>query len=102
MKLQTNIPLSKEPHHLIDYSSKLLLIGSCFSENMGEKLKYYQFSTLQNPFGILFQPKSIENSVTNVINKKEYSGNDIFQLNERWHSFDAHSESPLHPWDSTV
>lgn len=92
MKLQTNIPLSKEPHHPIDYSSKLLLLGSCFSENMGEKLKYFQFSTLQNPFGILFQPKSIENSVTNAINKKEYSGNDIFQLNERWHSFDAHSE----------
>lgn len=92
MKLQTNIQLSKEPHHPINYSSKLLLLGSCFSENMGDKLKYYQFSSIQNPFGILFHPISIENSVTNGINKKEYSENDIFQLNERWHSFDAHSE----------
>ncbi|MEM6510013.1 MAG: GSCFA domain-containing protein, partial [Pseudomonadota bacterium] len=55
MKLQTKIPLQKGNHPL-DYRSKCLLLGSCFSENIGAKLEYFKFSTLQNPFGILFHP----------------------------------------------
>ncbi|WP_324309615.1 GSCFA domain-containing protein, partial [Xanthomarina sp.] len=57
MNLQTKIPLIQQQHNQIDYHSKLLLIGSCFVENMGEKLDYFKFQTLQNPFGILFHPK---------------------------------------------
>ncbi len=91
MNLQTHISLSKEKYHPIDYDSKLLLIGSCFSENIGKKLNFFKFRTVQNPFGILFHPKAIEQLITNAINKKEYTEDTIFNTNERWHSFDAHS-----------
>lgn len=91
MNLQTKIPLEKQPINLIDYKSKILLLGSCFSENIGDKLGYYKFQTLQNPFGILFQPKAIEKLIVNAINKKEYLESDLIYQNERWHSFDAHS-----------
>lgn len=92
MKLQTHIPLSKEPHYPIDYNSQLLLLGSCFSENIGEKLDYFKFQSLQNSFGILFHPKAIENLILNAINQREYLEEDIFNHNERWHSFEAHSQ----------
>lgn len=92
MNLQTHIPLSKETRHPIDYNSKVLLLGSCFSENIGEKFKYFKFQSNQNPFGILFHPKAIETFITNAINLKEYTEKDVFFLNERWHSFDAHSQ----------
>lgn len=69
-----------------------MLIGSCFSENISNKLNYFKFNTNSNPFGILFNPKAIENLITNAINLKEYSENDIFSLNERFHCFDAHSD----------
>lgn len=91
MNLQTHIPISKEPHHPIDYSSKLFLLGSCFSENIGNKFEYFKFQTNQNPLGILFHSKTIETLVTDAINEKEYIEKDVFNLNERWHSFDAHS-----------
>ena len=91
MKLQTQIPLKKETRNAIDYNSKVLLLGSCFSENIGDKLSYYKFQSLQNPFGILFHPKAIENLITNAINEKEYSEKDLTFQNERWHCFDAHS-----------
>ena len=91
MNLQTKIPLKKESKNLISYSSKILLLGSCFSENIGEKLNYYKFQTTQNPFGILFHPKSIENLILNAINKKQYSESDLIFQNERFHCFDAHS-----------
>ncbi|NVJ89292.1 MAG: GSCFA domain-containing protein [Flavobacteriaceae bacterium] len=91
MKLQTQISLKKQVRNLIDYQSKLILIGSCFSENIGDKLNYYKFQSLQNPFGILFHSLAIEQLITYAINEKEFTENDVFELNDRWHSFDAHS-----------
>ena len=91
MQFQTQIPLKKQPLNQIDYDSKILLLGSCFSENIGNKFSYYKFQSAQNPFGILFHPKAIETLVTNTINQKKYTKEDIFCHNERWHSFEAHS-----------
>ncbi len=91
MKLHTQIPLKKADHQ-IDYNSQLLLLGSCFVENMGKKLDYFKFRQLQNPFGILFHPLAIEKLVAKAIIKDSYSQTDIFFYNERWHCFDAHSE----------
>ncbi len=90
MKLQTQIPLKKTSKQ-IDYNSRLLLLGSCFVENMGRKLDYFKFRQLQNPFGILFHPLAIEKLIARAIQKESYSESDIFYLNERWHCFDAHS-----------
>ena len=92
MNLQTKISLKPKRFHQIDYKSKVVLLGSCFSENIGEKFDYYKFQSLQNPFGILFHPLAIERFITNAINKKEYIAKDVFLNNERWHCFDAHSK----------
>jgi hypothetical protein len=91
VNFRTNIQLQKEENQ-IDYASKLLLIGSCFSENISKKLTYYKFDVASNPFGILFNPKVIETLILNSLNKKKYTEKDVFLLNERWHCFDAHSD----------
>ncbi len=89
--LQTHIPFKKETYNPITYDANVCLLGSCFSEHIGEKLSYYKFNTFQNPFGILFHPKAIENLLLKAINKDEFTEDDIFYLNERWHCFEAHS-----------
>jgi len=91
MKLQTQIPLKKETKNLINYDSNIFLLGSCFSENIGNKLNRFKFQSIQNPFGILFHPKAIETLITNAVNQKVYSSEDVFLQNEVWHSFDVHS-----------
>ncbi|MFD0992523.1 GSCFA domain-containing protein [Tenacibaculum geojense] len=91
MQLFTQVPIKKQQHHLINYDAKLLLLGSCFSENIGQKLEYFKFQTYQNPFGILFHPKAIETLILNSINTKEYNSDAIFLNNNVWHSFEAHS-----------
>lgn len=91
MNLQTRIPLKQASKNLIDYNSKLLLFGSCFSENIGNQFSYFKFQSTQNPFGILFHPIAIENLITNAINQKKYTEKDLIYQNEIWHSFDAHS-----------
>lgn len=92
LKLQTKIPLQKQSENLIDYNSSVLFLGSCFSENIGDKLNYFKFSNQQNPFGILFHPKAIETLIFNAVNKKKYVKHDVFFHNEQWHCFDAHSK----------
>jgi len=91
MKLQTQVPLQTADGQ-IDFQSHLLLLGSCFVENIGKKLYYYKFRSLQNPFGILFHPKAIENLLSKSIQEFHYTEMDIFYHNERWHCFDAHSD----------
>lgn len=92
MKLQTQIPLKKQQHNQIDYNSKIMLFGSCFSENIGEKFKYFKFESSINPFGILFHPLAIENLITRAINKDYYSEEDLCFHNEQWSCLDSHSK----------
>lgn len=92
MKLLTEIPIKHQPKHHIDYHAKMLLLGSCFVENMGKKLDYYKFRNLQNPFGVLFQPKAIETLVKHALEEKIYEDSDVFFFNDRWQSFEAHSK----------
>ncbi len=91
MKLQTEISLKPEENQ-IDYSSKILLMGSCFSENIGGKFDFYKFQNLQNPFGVIFNPVSIEKLLVRAIDNDSFSKEDIFQHNEVWKCFDVHSE----------
>jgi hypothetical protein len=92
MNLQTNIKLEKQPHHQIDYSSKLMLLGSCFSENIGGKFEYLKFQSEINPFGILFHPVALENLITRSINQDFYTEDELIYHNEIWSCFDAHSK----------
>jgi lysophospholipase L1-like esterase len=90
MKLQTIVPLHAAKDR-IDYDSTLFLLGSCFVENIGRKFQYYQFRNLQNPTGILFHPEAIENFIGKSIEQKTYKAADVFNFNDCWHCFDAHS-----------
>lgn len=91
MELQTRIPLTPSDNP-IDYQSKMVLLGSCFVENMGAKLDYFKFQQFQNPFGILFHPLAIENLVQRAIKEETYQEEEIFEQDGIWRCFDAHSD----------
>lgn len=75
----------------INHSDSLFLIGSCFTENIGSKLKQLKFSVLENPNGILFNPASIAKSITSYIENRQYKETDLFYQNESWNSWEHHS-----------
>lgn len=78
----------KEP---IRHRQPILLMGSCFSEHIGEKLRAGKFQVLENPHGILFNPISIATAIRAYIEKRVYTQEELFELNETWHSWDHHS-----------
>ncbi|WP_136465824.1 GSCFA domain-containing protein [Flagellimonas onchidii] len=91
MKLQTIVSIEKSSVP-IDYGSRILLLGSCFVENIGRKLEYFKFQTTQNPFGILFHPLAIENLVERAVTNQIYKKEEIFEHAGIWHCFDTHSD----------
>ncbi len=91
MKFRTNIPIPKSKFS-IDYNSKIVSFGSCFAENMAEKLDYFKFENTCNPFGILFHPLAIEKIISKAVNLEFFTKKDIFFHDERWHCFDVHSD----------
>ena len=87
MKFRTEIePL---PHHgAIDYQSDMVSIGSCFAENIGDRLLNHQFKIKVNPFGILFNPISI----LNILNNAQLNENHLVKVSSGMVSYDFHSK----------
>lgn len=74
----------------INYHHKLMTLGSCFAENIGKKLDNAFFQTSINPFGVLYNPLSVSNSIEKLIGNKPYSESDVFEHQSLWRSF-SHS-----------
>src|SRR5262245_20818318 len=90
MDFMINIDIKKlQPQ--INYRDKILLIGSCFTEHIGNSLEDLKFSVLQNPNGILFDAHSVCNSLNSYIENKKYTEEELFHLNDVWHSWSHHS-----------
>jgi hypothetical protein len=90
MKLLLDIKID-EPAKKIDYTDKIMLVGSCFTEHIGDRLEDLKFNVLQNPNGIIFDPSSVATSITSYIENRKYDADDLFFLNELWQSWQHHS-----------
>lgn len=80
----------------IDHKQNLFLIGSCFSENIGALLEQHKFNTYSNPTGILFNPASIHQSLTDILNAKDLSDNFILSRNGLYYSYLHHTSINAH------
>lgn len=75
----------------ITHVNHLMLIGSCFTENIGNILQAYKFPVKENPNGILFNPVSVAEALQMYIDNEQITENDVFEYNEVWHSWRHHS-----------
>jgi hypothetical protein len=83
-----DIPALQSP---IGHRDHTLMIGSCFTENMGEKLSKHLFRVLENPNGVLFNPVSVAEALHQYIEAPTFTAADLFYFNEAWHSWKHHS-----------
>jgi GSCFA family len=75
----------------ISIKDPIMLVGSCFSDNLGEKLRHNRFNVMINPSGIMFNPVSITRSLTTYITGHPYNSSMIFKTQEWWTSWDHHT-----------
>ena len=70
---------------------KILMLGSCFVENIGKKLEENKFSVGINPFGTLYNPVSVASALERLLEPKPFSQEDVFEYEGVYHSFFHHS-----------
>lgn len=75
----------------IEGKDKLFFMGSCFTENIGNQLQRLKFESIINPFGIVYNPISISNSLQLLLQNNHYLETELFEHHGAWHSFDFHS-----------
>ncbi|MBR6034991.1 MAG: GSCFA domain-containing protein [Paludibacteraceae bacterium] len=62
MKLQTIVDIKPSPWK-IGYDDKILLVGSCFADEIGEQMAQRYLQVTCNPFGTLYNPLSIAQAI---------------------------------------
>ena len=87
MKFVTSVDIAPSIKK-ISYSDNILLLGSCFADNIGTKFGEYYFPTTVNPFGILYNPASIASALHTA--QSPHHLTPIIHHNGLWHSFSHH------------
>ena len=94
MELMTRIDIP-ESEWKMKTGAKVLLVGSCFADAIGEKMVRGGFEAMVNPFGTLYNPASIAASLLRSISEKEYSADSAELIQSEsdgmWHSWMHHS-----------
>lgn len=87
MKLYTTVHVTPSEKK-IGYGDKILLLGSCFADNIGAKFEEHYFQTTINPFGTLYNPASIAKAVLDMGYGPSSMG--LVEHNGLWHSMMHH------------
>lgn len=90
MKLRTQIDISPSTHR-IEPGNEIILVGSCFAENIGAQLKNRQWKCHVNPLGITYNPHSLFRQLTGLINNQPISRDSWFQHQGLWKHSELHS-----------
>ncbi|MEG1555885.1 MAG: GSCFA domain-containing protein [Bacteroidales bacterium] len=99
MKFRTEIKIPDYPFQ-IDFSDKIMLLGSCFSDHIGSFFETNQFQVLSNPFGTLFNPISIANALNLSLNPTLFNESLVDYFNGQWISYSHHGK--FSHFDKTV
>ena len=93
LKLQT--PVADAPCKVgISYNDRILMLGSCFSDSIGRQMADFGFDVCVNPFGTLYNPVSILQSIEILAGNRDFCTDDCVQIgagDERWCSFSHHT-----------
>ncbi len=82
------IPPGQPP---LGYEGSVLLLGSCFAAHMGEKLRYFQFDALTNPFGVIYHPAPLLELLKRAAENRPFTPGELFERQGLWRSLEAHS-----------
>ena len=74
----------------ISHTDRILIMGSCFAENIGGLFAENKFRADVNPFGIIYNPSSIADALWKLLDGKPYVEDDLFCYGDTWHSFMHH------------
>lgn len=79
LKLQTPVETGRSKVG-VSLNDKIVILGSCFADNMGQKMVDLGFDVCLNPFGTLYNPVSVCNSVARLTSGIPFSKDECVQM----------------------
>ncbi|HPN36925.1 MAG TPA: GSCFA domain-containing protein [Melioribacteraceae bacterium] len=98
---RTEIDLQKYDFS-ITHNHIIFTIGSCFSDNIGDYLEKYKFNVCKNPFGVLYNPASILNTLKLAAENRKITKEDLISNQDEYHSFYHHSDFSSHNLETVL
>ncbi len=89
MKFKTDIALPSVLTE-IPHTEHILMMGSCFSEHIGRRMKEEKFDCTLNPFGIVFNPLSILQALQRLKENNTFQASELVPGQGLWHSLMHH------------
>lgn len=86
----------------ISHNTSIVLIGSCFTDEIGHRLRSQLFDVAVNPVGTLFNPASIADAINDALDDKQFYANELFEVDGTWRSMRRHSRFSLADRDATL
>lgn len=91
MQFRTEIAIPQAPFS-ISHKDEVVMIGSCFSDNIGMRLQRYRFPVQINSHGIVFNPESVAVSLEDILHHKNYTSSDLIPFNGAFLSLNHHGQ----------
>jgi len=101
MEFRTTVKTG-ENRSWLHHSDNVVLMGSCFSDNIGSKMRSALFNATVNPMGTLYNPMSIAVGIQHLIDGEPVAGKDLFMQGGVWNSFLFHSRHSLPDKQATI
>ncbi len=89
MELQTKVQLPKGLP-AISHEQAMMVMGSCFADHIGVRLRDGKFRVEVNPFGTLYNPSSIAAAMVRLMENRPFEREELFEHQGLWHSFMHH------------
>lgn len=90
MKFRTEVEI-KPCEQKLNIEDKIFSIGSCFATELSDLLNDGQLQTLNNPFGTMFNPYSINTAIKRLTNCEYYAENELVEYQNQYISLDHHT-----------
>lgn len=76
---------------LISRNESITLLGSCFSDEIGQQLMIDGFNVAVNPFGPIYNPVTLSKILSRAVSRRLFTADDLTEGPRGWHALDAAS-----------
>ncbi len=101
MKWCTTVEIAPERGYM-QHNKPMLMIGSCFTEHIGDYMKATKFDIDVNPFGVLYNPLSIAQALTRLMDGTPYDRKELCFDGNLWYSYHHHGKFSQTTAESTI
>jgi len=101
MEFRTTVKTS-ENRGWLHHSDSVVLVGSCFSDNIGSKMRGALMGVTVNPMGTLYNPMSVARGLYRLMDATPVAGMDLLMQGGVWNSYDFHSRHSLPDKQATI